>query len=99
MTKSLQARNICLAHGLALAQGVWSVTHNFFQGSVASDQGGSGDFSLIDEPPLVYGNLTNAAGHETYEAYKSTAPGVFGMRSDHYCCEMWASGCTFTNIK
>jgi hypothetical protein len=93
MTKDLQARNICLAHGLSMAQGLWSVTHNFFQGSTPSSQGGGGDYSLIDEPPTVYLNLTNADGHATYEAYKATAPGVFGVRNDHYCCIKWQSGC------
>ena len=93
MTKEIQARNICYAHALSVAQALWSVTHNFFQGAVPTSQGGSGDFSLIDEPPAVFLNLTNAAGHATYEAYKSTAPGVFGVTSDHYCCTAWQTGC------
>ena len=93
MTKVIQARNICYAHALSVAQGVWSVTHNFFQGDVPSSQGGSGDFSLLDEPPVVYLNLSNADGHATYEAYKATAPGVFGVTSDHYCCTEWQTGC------
>jgi hypothetical protein len=74
-------------------QGVWSVTHNFFHSPVPSDQGGSGDFSLLDEPPLCFGNLTNCDGLATYEAYKSTSPAFWGKSSDHYCCKMWASGC------
>jgi hypothetical protein len=31
MNKTIQGRNICYAHGLSLAQGVWAVSHNFFQ--------------------------------------------------------------------
>jgi hypothetical protein len=27
------------------------------------------------------------------DAYRATAPGVFGVTSDHYCCTRWASGC------
>ena len=38
MNRTLQARNICFAHGLSVAQGVWAVSHNFFQSSVPSDQ-------------------------------------------------------------
>jgi hypothetical protein len=93
MPKSTQARNICYAHALSLEQGVWSVTHNFFQSPVPSDQGGAGDFSLLDEPPVCYGNLTNCDGLATYEAYKSTAVGVWGQRTDHYCCATWETGC------
>ncbi len=93
MNRTLQARNICLAHGLSVAQGVYSVSHNFFQSATPTSQGGGGDYSLIDEPPVVYMNLTNAIGHETYDAYAATAPGVFGVTSDHYCCARWGSGC------
>ena len=95
MNKTLQARNICLAHGLSLAQRLWAVTHNMFQGSVPSNQGGSGDFSLIDEPPVIAANLSGAAqsGRDTYLAYMATAPGVFGQTRSHYCCTRWAVGC------
>ncbi len=58
-----------------------------------TSQGGGGDYSLVDEPPVVYMNLTNAPGHETYDAYAATAPGVFGVTSDHYCCTRWGAGC------
>jgi hypothetical protein len=47
-SKLIQARNICYAHGLALAQGLWAVTHNFFQGPYPTSQGGA-DYSLVDE--------------------------------------------------
>jgi hypothetical protein len=93
MNKTLQARNICFAHGLSLSQGLWSVTHNLFQSATPSSQGGSGDFSLIDEPPLCRANLTNCVGLETYDAYRATAPGVYGVTSDHYCCTRWLWGC------
>ena len=93
MTKALQARNICLAHSLSLAQGVWAVTHNFLQGSVPSTQGGAGDFSLLDEPPIVTANLSTAAGHATWDAYASTNPDVWGVGSEHYCCTQWKVGC------
>ena len=89
----LQARNICFAHGLSVAQGVWAVSHNFLQSATPTSQGDAGDFSLLDEPPVVFLNLTNAAGHDTYDAYRATAPGVFGVTSDHYCCRVWRSGC------
>jgi hypothetical protein len=95
INKTLQARNICLAHGLSLAQGLWAVTHNLFQSVKPSQQGGSGDFSLVDEPPLIAANLSGAAtaGRETYDAYRATAPGVWGLRADHYCCARWGEGC------
>jgi hypothetical protein len=93
INKTLQARNICYAHELSLAQGLWSVTHNTFQTPEPSSQGGSGDFSLIDEPPTCAKNLTNCDGLETWEAYKSTAPSVFGFTSAHYCCLRWRTGC------
>ena len=93
MNKTLQARNICLAHSLSLAQGVWAVTHNLFQSLVPSSQGGSGDFSLIDEPPIVALTLSNGPGHETFDAYASLHPGVFGKSPSHYCCVRWKVGC------
>lgn len=93
MNKTLQARNICYAHALSLAQSLWSVTHNFFQGPVPTSQGGSGDFSLIDEPPVVDVTLSNGPGHATYDAYSATSPGVFGVQDSHYCCTQWGTGC------
>lgn len=93
MNKTLQARNICYAHGLSMAQGLWAVTHNFFQGSAPSSQGDAGDFSLIDELPVVSADLSTGPGHDTYDAYMATAPGVYGVRSDHYCCTRWGWGC------
>jgi hypothetical protein len=93
VNKSIQARNICLAHGLSMAQGLWSVTHNTFQTTESSSQGGSGDFSLIDEPPKCLATLSNCTGLETFDAYVATAPGVFGVSSNHYCCSKWNVGC------
>ena len=95
MNKTLQGRNICLAHELSLSQRLWAVTHNLFPGAVPSNQGGGGDYSLIDEPPLIAANLSFAAqsGRDTYLAYMATAPGVFGLTSAHYCCTRWAVGC------
>ena len=93
MNRTLQARNICLAHGLSVAQGVWAVSHNFFQSATPTSQGGGGDYSLIDEPPVVFLNLTNAGPTETWQAYRATAPDTFGLSNDHYCCVRWGSGC------
>lgn len=93
MNKTLQARNICLAHALSVAQRLWAVTHNLFQSAVPSNQGGGGDFSLIDEPPVVAADLSNGPGHATFDAYAATAPGVFGASDGHYCCKSWAVGC------
>jgi hypothetical protein len=93
MTKALQARNICYAHELSLAQGVWAVTHNFAQGAGPSSQGDAGDFSLIPYLPLVAANLSNGPGHPTYDAYTATAPGTWGVSAAHYCCTEWATGC------
>lgn len=93
MNKTLQARNICYAHGLSLYNGLWSVSHNFFQGPVPTSQGDSGDFSLIDELPVVWGNLSNGKGHATFDAYAATAPGVYGVDGSNYCCTAWGWGC------
>ena len=93
MNKTLQARNICYAHNLSLAQGIWSVSHNLFQSATPSNQGGGGDYSLIDEPPVVNVELSNGKGHATYDAYVSTAPSVWGMGAGHYCCQQWGAGC------
>lgn len=93
MTKTLQARNICLAHGLSVNQSLWSVTHNTFQTATPSSQGGSGDFSLIDEPPLCDAGLSRCDGRETFDAYVSIAPSAWGVSSAHYCCTRWALGC------
>lgn len=94
MNKTVQARNICYAHGLSVAQGLWSVTHNFFQGSAPSSQGDAGDFSLVDEPPVCNVTLAGCAvTSETYRAYMATAPGVYGVDSTNYCCTRWGWGC------
>jgi hypothetical protein len=88
-----QARNICYAHGLSLAQGVWAVSHNFAQGDGPSSQGDAGDFSLLDYYPVIAANLSNGPGHPTYDAYMATAPGAWGVSSSNYCCTQWATGC------
>lgn len=93
MNKTLQARNICLAHALSVAQRLWAVTHNLFQSETPDHQGGGGDFSLIDEPPVVAADLSNGPGHATFDAYVATAPGVFGASDGHYCCKAWGVGC------
>jgi hypothetical protein len=96
MNKTLQARNICLAHGLSLAQGLYAVTHNLFQSPTPSHQGGAGDFSLLQEPPEISVDLSNAGSspaHVTWQAYAATAPAVFGKTSAHYCCQQWREGC------
>lgn len=93
MNRTLQARNVCFAHGLSVQQGLWSVTHNTFQGNVSSSQGGSGDFCLIDEPPLCNLGLSNCDGRETFEAYASLPPSVWNISSTHYCCTRWGWGC------
>lgn len=93
MTKELQARNICLAHGLSLANGLWAVSHNFFQAPGPTSQGNAGDFSLCDFPPTVWGNLSNGCGHATFDAYAATAPGVYGVDATNYCCTAWGWGC------
>jgi hypothetical protein len=92
MNKTLQARNICLAHSLSVAQGVWAVSHNQFQSVTPSHQGGSGDFSLIDEPPVVNIELTNGQGHATFDAYVATSPSAWG-KPGNYCCKSWGVGC------
>jgi len=94
MNKTLQGRNICFAHALALQQGVWAVTHNLFQSVTPSNQGGGGDFSLLDEPPVVDFKLDNGKGRDTYDAYAATAPAVFGRDSNNYCCVRWRTGCS-----
>jgi hypothetical protein len=94
MNKTIQARNICMAHGLSLAQNVYSVSHNFFQSPTPTSQGDAGDFSLVDEPPVCFANLTTCgAVSETYQAYMATAPSVYGIGDGHYCCTRWGWGC------
>ena len=94
MTKTTQARNICYAHQLSMAQpAVWAVTHNFFQGPGPTSQGDSGDFGLVDYPPTVWGNLTNGRGHATYDAYAATSPMTWNVTTTHYCCSQWGVGC------
>lgn len=93
--KTMQARNICYAHELSLAQRLYATSHNMFQGSVPSHQGGGGDYSLIDEPPVITANLSGAAssGRETYLAYMATNPNTWALSSAHYCCTVWSVGC------
>ena len=96
MNKTTQARNICLAHELSLAQAVYAVTHNFFQAPAPTSQGDAGDFSLLDYVLPVgplFPNLTNGRGHATYDAYAALNPAVWGKSSAHYCCTAWGVGC------
>ena len=93
MTPTLQGRNVCYAHDLSLSLGshMFGVTHNFFQDNPNGGTQAGMDFGLL--PYTIAGNLSNADGYPTYEAYKSTSPRVWAHRSDHWCCTQYQVGC------
>ena len=46
----------------------------------------------------VSANLSNGAGHPTFDAYASTAVHVYGVSDDHYCCRQWSMGCSTRRV-
>lgn len=91
MNDTVRARNICFAQQLSMQQGLVAVTHNYFHQTPSDAPQGGQWFGLV--PDTVFGNLTNAAGSVTYQAYLSTAPQRWGQQSNHYCCVQWHVGC------
>ena len=92
MNDYTRARNICYAQNLSLkVKSVISVTHNYFHTSPNDGTQNGQSFGLL--PVSIWGNLSNADGYPTYEAYKSTNQNVWGVTSSHYCCVNWNVGC------
>lgn len=88
----IRARNICYAQALsATLPQMISVTHNFFHDSTDGSEQGGQDYGLI--PGNVSGNLTNGAGHPTFDAYVATSPMNWDTNNNHFCCTTWRMGC------
>lgn len=88
----IRARNICYAQALSEANTqVVSVTHNYFQDNAGGSEQGGQDYGLI--PGNITGNLSNGAGHPTFDAYVATSPAHWGVSDDHFCCVTWRMGC------
>ena len=62
-----------------------NITHG-----AGSEQGGQ-DYGLI--PGNVTADLSNGAGHPTFDAYVSTSPAKWEASNTHFCCTAWSMGC------
>lgn len=71
------------AHGDAVKNLAW-ISFMSFQ------EAGGDDFGLITGDAT----LSDAAENVLYQAYLSTAPSTWGLRSDHFCCTQARLGCT-----
>ena len=65
-------------------------SHQFHDSPGGSEQGGQ-DYGLI--PGNVSADLSNGAGHPTFDAYVSTSPSQWGKSDSHFCCTQWTAGC------
>lgn len=94
MNDTTRARNVCFAQELSQAQGLFAVTHNYFQESFLGPHGNlTGQFGLIPPPPLVHSNFSNGPGHPTFDAYIATSPLQWQKDKSNYCCVTWTVGC------
>lgn len=88
----IRSRNICYAQ--ALSEGVSEligVTHNYFHDNPGGSEQGGQDYGLI--PGNVSADLSNGAGHPTFDAYVSTSPSQWAKSDAHFCCTQWTAGC------
>jgi len=70
------------AHGDAVPNLAW-ISFMSFQ------EAGGDDFGLV----TADSTLSDSPGNVLYQAYLSTAPAAWGLRSDHYCCTAAQLGC------
>jgi len=87
-----QARAVLLckawAHGDAVPNLAW-VSFMSFQ------EAGGDDFGLVTADAL----LDDSGGDVLYQAFLSTAPATWGVRSDHSCCTIAQLGCMTSGRK
>jgi hypothetical protein len=94
MNDTTRARNVCYAQELSQAQGLFAVTHNYFQEQYLGPGGNpANSFGLIPSPPMVNSNFSNGVGHPTFEAYIATSPLQWQTSKSNYCCVNWDVGC------
>jgi len=91
MNQTIRARNVCFAQALSEAQGLVSVTHNYFQAEPTAPE--VGNFGLVPAPPAVGPAFQNGTGHPTFDAYVATSLPSWRVDPSNWCCANYAVGC------
>jgi hypothetical protein len=85
-----KAQFICESYDIAMRMPeLIAITDNHFQDNTCYKK--ATKYTML--PPTVKLDLSNADKYETFQAYLSTNPEVWGKRNDHYCCRVFRLGC------
>jgi len=68
-----------------------AMTHNHFQDNIQIKSKKPTKYAML--PASVEANLSNADEYETFQAYKSTNPYIWGKTNTHFCCKFYKLGC------
>lgn len=85
-----KAQFICESYDVALRMPeLIAITDNHFQDNIHGKK--ITKHTML--PPTVKADLSDAEKYETFRAFLSTTPDVWGKRNDHYCCRTLRLGC------
>jgi len=68
-----------------------AITHNHFQDNIHSKNKKPTQHAML--PSSVKEDLSDAYKYETFRAYLSTTPSVWGKTDKHFCCKQYGLGC------
>ena len=87
-----KAKFICESYDVAMRMPeLIAVTHNHFQDNIHSKNKKPTKYTML--PPSVKKDLSDAHKYETYQAYLSTTPNIWGKTDKHFCCKQHTLGC------
>jgi len=87
-----KAKFICQAYDIGLKMPeLIAMTHNHFQDNIQAKNKVPTKYTML--PASVKANLSDADRYETFQAYESTNPLVWGKTDTHFCCQSYKLGC------
>lgn len=87
-----KAKFICQSYDVALQMPeLIAITDNHFQDNIHRKNKEPTKYTML--PASVKADLSDANRYETFQAYLSTTPDVWGKKDDHYCCKNYKLGC------
>lgn len=90
---SKKAKFICESYNIALQMPeLIAITNNHFQDNIHSRNKKPNKYAMF--PASVKADLSDANRFETFQAYLSTTPNIWGKKNDHYCCKIYKLGCS-----
>ena len=88
----IKAKFICESYDVATKMPeLIAITHNHFQDNINLGSQSPSQYAML--PASVSKNLNDAYNFETFQAYRSTTPSIWGQTNEHYCCISFGLGC------